>query len=85
MCGSTALTPRPRCSFVGTVAGITPFSRHAGVFYPKKGPNGKLLALMILEMVVVFMWGLIMALPLFGVLFAMKKLHAKKAAEKTNA
>ena len=64
---------------MGTVAGITPWSHHAGVFYPHKGPNGKLLGCMLLEMTVVFLWGVVMAVPLFGLLFAMKKLQAKKA------
>ena len=64
-------------SFAGKVAGVEPFTRHSGVFYPKKGRNGKLLACMILEAVVVFLWGFVMALPLFGVLAATKKLQVR--------
>ena len=66
-------------SFTGTVAGIEPLTRHSGVFYPKKGPNGKLLACMILEAAVVFLWGFVMALPLFGVLAATKKLQVRSS------
>ena len=62
-------------SFTGKVAGIEPLTRHAGVFYPKKGPNGKLLACMVLEATVVFLWGFGMALPLFGMLSAARKLQ----------
>ena len=48
--------------------GLTPFSRHAGVFYPRDHINGKLLAVMILEATIVFGWGLVMSTMLFGVL-----------------
>ena len=68
-------------NFGGQVLGLTPFTRQGGVFYPKKGPNGKLLGTMLLESVAVFMWGLVMALPLFGILAAMKKLQAVPAKE----
>ena len=58
-------------SFTGKVAGIEPLTRHSGV----KGPNGKLLACMVLEVAVVFLWGYLMALPPFGMLSAIRKLQ----------
>ena len=69
--------PCPSCSFVGNVDGITPLTRHAGVFYPKKGPNGKLLGCMVLEAVAVFLWGVVMATPLFAALQTAKKLQVR--------
>ena len=69
-----------------TAAQVAP--RHSGVFYPHGGPNGKLLGAMLLEIAIVICWGFVMALPLFGVLSAMKKLTEKagdKYTEKTDA
>ena len=63
--------------FTGKVAGIEPLTRHSGVFYPKKGPNGKLLGCMLLESVAVFLWGLVLAVPLFGILAAARKLEVR--------
>ena len=54
--------------FSGKVLGLTPFTKHAGVFYPRDHINGKLLAVMILEAAIVFAWGLVMSLAFFGVL-----------------
>ena len=65
----------------GEINGISNFTHHSGVFYPtgrngKSGsPNGKLLAVMILEAVIIFAWGFVMAIPLFVVLKAVKKLR----------
>ena len=75
-----AITAVKGDDFTGKVLGLAPWTRHGGVFYPtgrngKTGHvNGKLLACMILELVVVFLWGFVMALPLFFVLKAVKKL-----------
>ena len=64
----------------GSIVGVTSWTRHSGVFYPtgrngKSGhSNGKLLAVMILEAAIIFAWGFLMALPVFVVLKAVKKL-----------
>ena len=78
----------------GSIVGVTSWTRHSGVFYPtgrngKSGhSNGKLLAVMILEGVIIFAWGFVMAVPVFVVLKAVKKLKAADsgyAVSKTDA
>ena len=64
--------------FVGELGGVAPFTRHSGIFYPSDGPNGKLLAVMILEAAIILAWGFFLALPFFAILKALKCLKAGK-------
>lgn len=64
---------------------MTPWSGQTGTAYPKpkgSGPNGKLLAILILEIAIVFAWGFFLSLPLFGLLKLARRLESRSEAYK---